>query len=282
VGNVYLYGLSSSETPMDFRYIGVSADPTARFKQHLYQLTSQKPSTNLKKVRWMQKTIDSGFEVRITVLKQFGSEDEAYLEEEWTIKHLLSQGHNLTNLTNGGRGGLFSDPEVLKVLSEKAMIAKDTDEFREHMRQKSLEYQSTPEAKEAARRFAKMRWDNTPLDQRTPWNKGMTFAEPKPDKMVRGSEEFREHARKSTTAYFENLRQDAERLEEYKASRLEVGKKVAPSKKKEWSNLSEEQYALRCRNMALGRRLGKAKRNGWVLDLTPKPTRKSCEDSTKN
>jgi predicted GIY-YIG superfamily endonuclease len=267
---------------MDFRYIGVSVDPANRLKQHLYQLNTTYPSTNLKKVRWMQKTIAAGHEIRLTVLKQFGDEESAYVEEEWTIKHLLSQGHNLTNLTSGGRGGLFSDPEALKRLSEKAMISKDTDKFRESQRQKALDYYSSEEAREVSRQFAFKRWNSTPSDQRTPWNKGMTFSEPKPDKMVRGSEEFREHARRSTTEYFENLRKDAERLEEYRTSRLEVGKKVAPAKKKEWANLSEDQYALRCRNMALGRRLGKAKRNGWVLDLTPKPTRNNCENSTKN
>jgi hypothetical protein len=263
---------------MDFKYIGVSVDPSSRLKQHLYQISNQYLSTNLKKVRWMKKTMDSGHEVQIHVLKQFENEDEAYSEEEWTIRHMTSTGHDLTNLTLGGRGGLFSDPETLRALSGKADNTRRLPENREKARQRGLKQYSSGESREQARQFARKRWDNTPQESRTAWNSGMIFADPKPDKMVRGSEEFREHARKSTIEYFDNLRSDPERFEEYKASRLEVGKKVAPSKKKEWDNLSDEQYQLRCRNMALGRRLGKAKRNGWVFTLTPKPTRNTCEN----
>lgn len=182
-----------------------------------------------------------------------------------------------------------SSPEWREAVSQGQKIALESNDFRakanatrrlpenrEKARNKSLELSKCDIALQRSKDGAKKRWDNTPKDQRTPWNKGMTFVE-KPKRMGIGSEEYKEHARQSTLRHFEKVRNDPALLEQHKASRKEVGKKVSISKKSEWAGLSEIEYNNRRHKMVLGRRLGAAKRNGWVLDLNP--ITHQCKDS---
>lgn len=151
---------------------------------------------------------------------------------------------------------------------EKANSTRRLPENREKARKRSLDLSKSDIALQRSKDGAAKRWENTPEDQRTPWNKGMTFVE-KPAKMVVGSEEFREHSRQSTLKHFEKVREDPILLAAHKESRKAVGKKVSVSKKAEWDSLSEIEYNSRRHKMRLGRRHGTAKRNGWVIDLTP-------------
>lgn len=248
----YIYGLFAEDKPDEIRYIGVSKDVKSRLAQHIREAKKGKKVRH--KNSWIRSVLASGGTVQAVTLAGFYTIHDAYGSEDDFIVEYRSRGHRLTNMAPGGSAGCLVSPEEARRLS------------------------STPEALERSRLAARKRWDATPIENRTPYNKGFSKYQNgerpvstytgKP-RMIHGSDEHREHHRKETTSRFEKIKADAELLEQYKASRAAVGKLVSPKKKQEWDNLSEEAYKLRCRNMALGKRYNKAKRLGWVLEITP-------------
>jgi hypothetical protein len=204
----------------------------------------------------MKRVLSRGAQINIVVLAEFFSEHEAYACEDSFITRYSEMGHRLTNIAPGGLGGTPSATHLLP-------------EFREMARIRAKEVSSTSEAIERSRLAAKKRWDAVPPEKRVAWNKGIKTSAPKPDKMVVGSKEFREHLRQTTKQYFEELKSDPERYANYLEDRARVAAGNSSGKKIEWANLSDEARKMRGRNMSMGKRFANAKRNGLALTIFP-------------
>lgn len=248
----FIYALYAEDSPSELRYIGVSKDVITRFGAHLREAKKGKRRTY--KNSWIQSVLSSGGSIGYTILAEFYSTHDAYATEDSFIEAYKEKGHRLTNMAEGGTDGSRTTPEEARARA------------------------ITPEALERSRLAALKRWDNTPVEDRSPYNKGISKynTENRPpstytgvSKMVHGSEEHRDYHRIKTLEHFEKVKSDPEMLEAHRISRNAVGKLIAPKKKQEWANLTPYEYKLRCRNMSLGRRYNRAKRSGWVLELTP-------------
>lgn len=245
----FIYGLYAQSSPEEIRYIGVSKNVVNRFGQHLREAKKGKRRTY--KNNWIVSVLSSGDKLAFIILAEFYSTHDAYATEDSFIEAYKEKGHKLTNMAEGGTHAVRTTPEEARKLA------------------------TTPEALERSRLAALKRWNNTAKEDRAPYNKGISMYGPegRPRTTItglsHGSEEHREHQRKKTIDYFENVRRDPQKLQEYKKSRMDSGKKTGPKKKQEWANLSGYEYNLRRRNMSLGRRYNRAKRSGWVLELTP-------------
>jgi plasmid maintenance system antidote protein VapI len=97
----YLYGLFDPTTN-DLRYIGKTYDLKMRLKGHLSKYSLQ---TKSHKNHWLKSLLEKGLEPTLYVLETYNTEEECYEAEETYIQYYKELGVNLTNNSDGGRGG---------------------------------------------------------------------------------------------------------------------------------------------------------------------------------
>ena len=104
-----IYALVDSLAPAHYRYIGkTEKSPDHRLYHHLYRV---KRDRNLYKSRWIEKVLRGGGAVEIVTLEQCNDVDQNTREIYWIAKARLD-GHSLTNMSDGGEGGINPVPEV--------------------------------------------------------------------------------------------------------------------------------------------------------------------------
>lgn len=101
--NYQFYALSASDTPQEFRYIGVTSKSiNSRFSQHKYCATHPE-KCSLPVHKWMASVYKNGGSIIWTKI-------DSCLEQEWEIKEIeliqkyKNLGYKLFNLDKGGRG----------------------------------------------------------------------------------------------------------------------------------------------------------------------------------
>jgi len=100
-----LYILKSDIEEDDNCYIGITTNPKKRLQRHIiYSKTNDFHSS-----RWIRKIISQNGHIKMTILLDNLTEEEAYKEEIRHIKLYRGLGYKLTNITDGGTG--FSSGE---------------------------------------------------------------------------------------------------------------------------------------------------------------------------
>ncbi len=127
MAQVYIYTLSTKESPDNIRYVGYTQNPSKRIKRHInkYYL-NQKDH----KARWLKKVIEEGQTPILEIVDVIDKNDWEFWEQYW-ICQFRGWGFNLTNLAPGGNGGFQKghlntfygkkhSPEVLKIIQNSA------------------------------------------------------------------------------------------------------------------------------------------------------------------
>jgi group I intron endonuclease len=109
---VHIYGLFDPKTK-EIRYIGKSIDINSRFRKHLIR------KENNHKASWIASLKKDGLKPEIEVLETIeDSNDQDWQKsEEWWIAYFRFLGCRLTNLNNGGRGGILPSDETRQKMS---------------------------------------------------------------------------------------------------------------------------------------------------------------------
>lgn len=100
---VYIYALCEPDTG-EVRYIGKAVDPQQRLAHHLYP-SALKPETH--KNRWLRQLLAQGLKPTTSILESVTDRPWQEAEREWIARYRES-GANLTNILDGGIGGLMS------------------------------------------------------------------------------------------------------------------------------------------------------------------------------
>jgi hypothetical protein len=141
----WVYGLYSSESPEEIRYIGVSITPQRRLRAHRLDVRSEIAfKNNPHKVRWLQQLATSGHTVGIKLIAEYYSEHEAYASEDEIIQSYRAKGHPLTNMAKGGRGGVVVAQDDLQEFYAKRAESIRSEATRSKMSvTKKIEFQDT-------------------------------------------------------------------------------------------------------------------------------------------
>ena len=104
-----IYALVDAREPEHFRYVGKTVrEIQERLYFHLYRQPAER---NLHKKRWIVKVQDAGGEVIPVLLEECADDVQDEREMFWIAK-AKADGHRLTNMTDGGEGGVNPCPEV--------------------------------------------------------------------------------------------------------------------------------------------------------------------------
>lgn len=128
-----IYGLVDPLEPDHVRYVGKTKAPT-RPRGHQYEALSADYHTH--KIHWILKLLSEGRTYDIITIKQHPSDvsdDDLNTSEIFYIAKYRSEGHRLTNATDGGDGVVNLSPESRSRISEWNKKRWEDKEFREMM-----------------------------------------------------------------------------------------------------------------------------------------------------
>jgi hypothetical protein len=254
--DTWIYGLFASDRPDEIRYIGVSVDPVARLKNHVRSI-NYASEKNPHKVRWIKSALSRGATIESHRLAQFFSEHDAYASEDDFIIEYVRRGHKLTNKSKGGRGGvLVPDAELDEFYIRRAESTR-SESTRSKMSAKARESFQRPGRYEL--HVEMVRANAASAEFRSLISDGLANSEKallarENANATRRTEENRDAARARAAEQF-----STEESKESARSHAKSG----------WANATPEQRSARILKTKLGIDLRKAKKNGWVLDLTP-------------
>ncbi len=102
MGNYCIYILID---PRDqcIRYCGYSINPSNRYNEHISESLNGSGNTT-KKVSWIRGLINNKLKPLMIITHRCQSKSDAHELEKLMIAHLRSEGHKLTNMTDGGHG----------------------------------------------------------------------------------------------------------------------------------------------------------------------------------
>jgi group I intron endonuclease len=109
------------------RYVGISKDPSKRFKGHLFTSNLIK---NTHKNNWIKKLKSCGMKPTLSVIEQV-SFDEWPAKERYWIKYYKDIGCDLTNATIGGEGVLEPSEETRQKIRNAFLGRKLTQEQKD-------------------------------------------------------------------------------------------------------------------------------------------------------
>lgn len=105
-----IYALQDPRTK-EFRYVGASANATARLKQHImYTATDNKKAGTAAKRVWLTELAQAGLEPYLVTLEVANKPKVSEREKYWIAK-LASEGEPLTN--REARGGRYRQPTII-------------------------------------------------------------------------------------------------------------------------------------------------------------------------
>jgi group I intron endonuclease len=95
-----IYGLFSSESPSNIRYIGKATNIKDRLRRHLSKYSLKNDTY---KNRWIKSEINKGNKIEIAIIEEVSESNWEKAEIFW-ISEFRKLGYNLTNSTIGGDG----------------------------------------------------------------------------------------------------------------------------------------------------------------------------------
>jgi len=95
-----IYGLSSSESPDNIRYVGKAKSPKDRLRRHISKYNLKEDTY---KNRWIKLELLKGNKIEIKVIEEVKNDNWEDLEIYW-ISEYKKLGYKLTNATIGGDG----------------------------------------------------------------------------------------------------------------------------------------------------------------------------------
>lgn len=109
-----VYTLADSASPEDVRYVGITANPQRRLRDH------KRVALKTHKGRWVASVLRDGRDIVMAHVFHCPSQYEANEKEVELIAQHRSAGARLTNSTKGGEGVVGKTQEVLDKMSAKA------------------------------------------------------------------------------------------------------------------------------------------------------------------
>lgn len=109
-----VYALVDSRYPEDIRYIGISCRPRKRLHNHVNGSSEANHRSH-----WIRSVVGCGAEIRMVVLMEGLSVEEAKTNEVELIAYHRTNGTNLVNSTAGGDGVFDPTPEVRAKISAR-------------------------------------------------------------------------------------------------------------------------------------------------------------------
>jgi hypothetical protein len=184
-----VYGLVSTSSPTDIRYVGRSRynTPKVRLEQHIRN--AKKDTTNLHVYNWIRKCIFLNEEVDCIILASDLTWEDSGVEEIKYIKMLTGKGYKLTNMTLGGEGslGIKASSETKSKMSASRKGRIVSEETRLKISKANAGKKRTAETKEKLSNAIKgkpgpnkgkefsQEWRKNLSEAhrgKTPWNKG--------------------------------------------------------------------------------------------------------------
>lgn len=112
----FVYTLSSSASPDEIRYVGLTTNPASRLRGH--NKCANKKSLKSHKANWIRSVKADGHVVQMNIIHSGMTEEEAKAKEVEIIARMRADGVRLTNSTDGGdgvRGYVFTDEAREKI-----------------------------------------------------------------------------------------------------------------------------------------------------------------------
>ena len=122
-----IYALVDCRHPELYRYIGKTVKGVTR-RLYMHRLKAGR-DVNLHKTHWMQKVESEGGEVLAVLLETCCDSVQDLREMHW-IAQARQDGHRLTNMSDGGEGGVNPIPEVREKIAAKSRGRKLSVEAR--------------------------------------------------------------------------------------------------------------------------------------------------------
>lgn len=179
-GYVYIYTLEYPEG--NIRYVGKTCDLKARFKKHI---RDAKNHTSSRRLAWVHSLLNIGEVPYINVLDIVKESEWAFWEKHY-IALIKSWGFDLTNGTLGG-DGLLATEEV------KAKISKSCKKYWESNKPWNYGKVGLKLGPRPGHKFSEEVVETRVtilknyVKENGVWNKGLTFKEPNPLHMGKGS-----------------------------------------------------------------------------------------------
>lgn len=297
--SAHVYVLFDSREPSHYRYVGVSVNPHDRCRQHVDE-SKKTLARGRWKASWIRKVLCEGGNVKYAVIASFDDVERAYNAEIQWIADLRRYGHRLTNVTDGGEGWRFN-PWTISHLREKMMASQKrtredpaylervSDYWREFWSDQAnrdaqsvrvTEYFSDPENRKRTSEATKLGmtpevWERVSAgiraawqdpEKRERWIAALNTPEERARRSAQATEFMkdpanRERVREAMTAKWADPAFRERRSAAIRAKGAQFGEKH----RQLWSD--PEYKADRSVKISLGRRLAKARRNGWVLTI---------------
>jgi hypothetical protein len=108
---IYIYTLSSSESPSDIRYVGKTKNIKDRIRRHTgkYHLNTEVTYKN----NWVKSELSKGNKILMQEIDVVDDLNWEFWEQYW-IEQFKSWGFRLTNTTKGGDGLILTDEIINK------------------------------------------------------------------------------------------------------------------------------------------------------------------------
>ena len=103
---MYIYSLSDPVTE-EVKYVGKTVDPLNRFWGHIHEAKRRKKGKNEKKAEWIRELLSNGLRPKLNIIEEIPTEIWEEKEIYW-IAEFIKKGHNLLNVTKGGKCGVIS------------------------------------------------------------------------------------------------------------------------------------------------------------------------------
>lgn len=125
----FIYTLLDPSTN-EIRYVGKTDYIKQRLYAHIIECKSDRKSH---KINWIKSLLDRGLRPTISVLDEVPIDEWEYWEKYW-IDQLKQWGCNLTNLSPGGKGGIYKVRESTKIKMRLSKVGiKLSDDHRNNI-----------------------------------------------------------------------------------------------------------------------------------------------------
>ena len=139
----FLYELLEGEAT---RYIGMALDPNSRLQGHL---RDAEKGVETHCCNWIRKLARKGQLPRMLIMAEAQTKKQACQYERALIESYRGMGHDLTNMTEGGEGGVSSE-EIRKKIGAKALGRVHSEESRKKISEGlRRNYENNPAARAA-------------------------------------------------------------------------------------------------------------------------------------
>jgi hypothetical protein len=297
--SAHVYVLFDVREPEHYRYVGVSVNPHVRRQQHVDE-SKKTLARGRWKATWIRHVLRENADIGYAVIESLDEAEAAYDAEIRWISDLRRYGHRLTNATDGGEGWRFNpwaiphlrekmlagqkrareDPAYLERVSDYwrsfwsdqanrdaqsvRITAYFSDPKNRQLTSEATQLGMTPEVLERVSAGIRAAWQDP--EKRERWLAALRSPEERARRSVSMIQFMEDPAnRQRVSDVMKEKWSNPEFREQRSAAIRAKGAQFGEKHRQLWA---EPQYkADRSMKIALGRRLAKARRNGWVLDI---------------